>query len=73
MPISEIVAPCLSIGPKPSLIIEVSIMAFVLNIVNMPIILGKVKGMSYQDRSDFNGIFPFRISWKDISFRMKYN
>lgn len=43
MPISEIVAPCLSIGPKPSLIIEVSIMAFVLNIVNMPIILGKVK------------------------------
>lgn len=39
----------------------------------MPIILGKVKGMSYQDRSDFNGIFPFRISWKDISFRMKYN
>lgn len=39
----------------------------------MPIILGKLKGMSYENRNDFNGIFPFRISWKDISFRMKYN
>lgn len=41
MPISEIVAPCLSIGPKPSLIIEVSIMAFVLNIIKMRNIYSK--------------------------------